>query len=221
MIGWEQVALVEKWLELVWQKWTNLKRRKERILNDLGHLPKETVSQVEQVSRNTGNLFQMRCIIHHSSKGLKSLRGVLIANAISKHRKLFCVFAHLSILTRDDKLTFVWPTKYLAACHRKKIPCRTLWQFDLLNVYPLRDTLVFDITGKLQLCLLDQDPKSWPDHTPSSSASGLSNCDNLPVSDTSVCCLFLRRRAARRWERRSARRCRVPTWDQRFWSANN
>ena len=89
----------------------------------------------------------MRCIIHQSSKEIQVLKvsRVLRANAISKHWKLFCVLAHLSILTRDDKLTFVWPTKYLAACHRKKIPCRTLWQFDLLNVYPLRDTLVFDI----------------------------------------------------------------------------
>ena len=42
----------------------------------LGHLPKETVSQVEEVSRNTGNLFSKE--MHHTSElkrdsSLKSL----------------------------------------------------------------------------------------------------------------------------------------------------
>ena len=43
------------------------------------------------------------------------------------------------------KLTFVWPTTYLTACHRKKIPCPTLCQ--LLVSFHLGGMFVFDNTG--------------------------------------------------------------------------
>ena len=125
-------------------------------------------------------------------------------------------------------LTFVWPTRYLTACHKKKIPCPILCICICICIW-LRATrrrfhaqpCVVNFISSMSIFLRWVTLFIWHLHKNFCSVQFLKTdqwlysqqhlwqCDIF-----SFFCLFLSRRAARRWESMSARRWRLATWEK-------